>query len=459
MPKPRRRKQANKANPPSRKRIEYWKDIKPLYEQGYNARTISDMTGFPYGSVYDLLVAVKGDDEYIEKLEQSSYKLKPAFVRGEEDVIDTEREAILQNVKLKGQLQKLRDQRNLAEKRLREMSRSTTELNKELLRAFEAIAPKLDLFTPTALAPTKQPKNKKVGIIQLSDLHLNESVRLSDTGGGNEYNFSVAAKRLKKYAAKCIDMMQHQGVSQVVIAMTGDMLNSDRRYDEKMRNTWNNAVGFFAAQDLVTQFITEISHHFETVEVASVYGNESRLADDIHSVNFSNSWDWLMHRFMSVRFEDIEHVHFHEMEDSHEKMIRILGLNILLFHGHNKLDFKKMVSKWARKRVFLDYVLTGHIHEVKIDGVQYSRSASLVGDNAYSHQRLNLSTDAGQTMYIVETEKDKKARVTPYPVNLQCAEGYGSFNVLDEAELFGSQRGSAKKMKSGNMRLVIEITK
>ena len=70
-----------------------------------------------------------------------------------------------------------------------------------------------------------------VGIIQLSDLHFGETIDCTM----NQYNFDIAAARLAEFAAFKIAMFKAMGIKKVFIALTGDLINSDRRIDENSR--------------------------------------------------------------------------------------------------------------------------------------------------------------------------------------------------------------------------------
>ena len=66
------------------------------------------------------------------------------------------------------------------------------------------------------------------------------------------------------------------------IAITGDLINSDRRLDEMLNMSVNRSQAVFLAVDLLQQVIHDIGEDY-AVSVACVTGNESRLKQE---------WGW-----------------------------------------------------------------------------------------------------------------------------------------------------------------------
>ena len=84
---------------------------------------------------------------------------------------------------------------------------------------------------------TRRQKKPKVnstgaGILHASDWHLNELVDLPT----NRFDFKKASQRIMKYVDVSKKFLDVFNVNNLLIAITGDLLNSDRRLDEMLNH-------------------------------------------------------------------------------------------------------------------------------------------------------------------------------------------------------------------------------
>lgn len=273
-----------------------------------------------------------------------------------------------------------------------------------------------------------------VGVIQLSDLHLNEICELSV----NTYDFDVASKRLEYLAKRSIKRFTDEGVDRVVICMTGDLINSDRRIDEILNMATNRSKALMLASMLLEQFILDIAESFP-VNVAFVTGNESRVRDH-HAYSemlVTDNYDWTIAQILKLLFRDSDRVSFVESQDSREVIIDINGKHLLMVHGdtigHNSVDKKitqlktKISSKYD---IIIDYVIFGHIHESLCSSL-FSRSGSLVGANNYSDDALMLASRASQNIYIFNANY-----IEPCVIDLQDPVGVDGYHIEESLKAY-----------------------
>ena len=330
---------------------------------------------------------------------------RPTHPLGDMDVV-------IENVKAKKQVQKYQDTNRIERKAFREHARienAYAEFTKELITTLGA-----NKFH--GLSETSHVEGSGAGVIQLSDLHFNELVDLPH----NKYSFEVAAKRLKRLANEVYYTFGTRGISNVLIACTGDLMNSDRRMDELLSNATNRSKATFLAVDILSQFIAEIAENFN-VSVASVTGNEGRVDKEPgwDEALATHNYDWTIHGMLAQRFQGskVNFVH----GDPIEQVLNVAGSNFLLLHGitlgakANLTDIvTKLIGKYAGRDVRIDYVIFGHVHEASVGDI-YSRSSSLVGANAYSEYGLNLLSRASQNIFTV----DALGNINGYKVDLQ----------------------------------------
>ena len=240
---------------------------------------------------------------------------------------------------LQKRVQKLQDVQRIERKAVREHAR--------VENAVAAYAEEIrDLLTTIKFTkPKKRPNSKDGGpgmVIHWSDQHLNERVNLPH----NRYDWHVAARRLRKHVLEAIRLGKAYGVKSLFVAMTGDLLNSDRRLDELLANAGNRAKATVLAVDLYQQALNELAKHFH-VTVGSVSGNESRSNKDLgwHSEVASDNFDFSIHEHLSLLF-DGSAVEFLPVHDPSELVVEVAGQNLLFIHGHGSItrDVQKSVQ-------------------------------------------------------------------------------------------------------------------
>jgi len=306
------------------------------------------------------------------------------------------RDTITENVRLSKQKQGYQDRNRIERKSFREYARvenAVSELNKNLIK----------ILTKHKLSPLKRLKkenNSCIGVLQLSDNHLNERVDLSH----NTFNYEIAGKRLKLLTERAKMFFKMYGVSNVLVAFTGDLLNSDRRLDEYLTNAGNRSAAVFCAVDLYQQLIRDMKRSFN-LSVLSVSGNESRIKDDYGwaDVVATDNYDHTIVNILRYIFKgsDIDFID----GDPMEKVVDLGGQKVLFIHGHGRIKanhetaINQIKGVYTSRGINLDYVVSGHVHSARV-GDTSARSASLVGANDYSEKALNLESRASQNCYV-----------------------------------------------------------
>ena len=300
-------------------------------------------------------------------------------------------------------IQKLRDTQRIERKIKREDYRQNNS-NEEYL---SEISRNLKNFQLPDLKVHRKSNYKEEfeGIFQLSDLHFNEII--SDLYE-NQYDFDIASRRLKKYVKMATNIFKNFSIKKVLIAMTGDILGSDRRADEKLNQATNRSKATIISVFLLEQVIRELNANFD-IKIAMVCGNESRVYEPGDSdIVFSDNYDFMLYYFLKTIFRNNQDIFFDpENENIYRKIIKINGKNILFLHGHNigksntETDIIKLQGQLSSTcNVPLDYVIFGHIHQCQIADF-YARSSSLSGGNAYSTNNLKLISRASQNIHLV----------------------------------------------------------
>ena len=346
-------------------------------------------------------------------------------------------ELLKENVKYKKQKQKAQDITRVERKSFREFARvenAVEEYSKELKKLFENY--KLHKLT------RKHTGSKKaVGVIQFSDLHFNELVNLKT----NKYDFEVAAKRCQYFVSKAKKYFEIAQIKNVVVALTGDLLNSDRRLDELLNQATNRAKATFLSVDIMQQVILDLNKNYN-VSIAGVVGNEGRANKELGWSNIvaTDNYDYTIYNCLRFLFKD-SHVKFIDGDPS-EIVVNVAGQNLLMLHGHGSLkggiekSVNQIIGRYAGQGIEVHYVIFGHVHSARV-GDNYSRSSSMVGANDYSDKALNLSGRASQNCYIFYNDGNRDG----IKIDLQNVNNKG-YKIDKSLEAYNAK--SAKKTKS-----------
>jgi len=327
---------------------------------------------------YNTGLAKSGFDKYKQR-----YKCNGCGLRTVNPIEDLE--LLRENVRYRKEKQKAQD--------VTRIENAVEEYSKELKQLFENN--KLHKLTKS-----HKISKRAVGVIQFSDVHFNELVELQN----NRYDFKVASQRCQYFVEKASAYFKINNVSQVVVALTGDLMNSDRRLDELLNQASNRAKATFLAVDIMQQVILDLSKRFN-VSVANVVGNEGRANKELGWSNSvaTDNYDYTIFSCLKYLFKDSK-VHFIDGDPS-ELVINVAGQNLLMIHGHGAVgagvekSINQICGRYSMKGIKIDYVIFGHVHSARV-GDCFGRSSSMVGANDYSEKALNLGGRASQNAYV-----------------------------------------------------------
>jgi len=324
------------------------------------------------------------------------YRCKKCQMKTVNPLSPQEVEIIGENVKLAKQKQSYQDINRIERKAFREYSRlenAVSKYTKELHAVF-------DSNQLSKLTKKHKVKNKADGVIQFSDIHFNEKVDLEH----NKYDFKIASARCRTFVEKAIKYFKTADITNVLIAQSGDLLNSDRRLDELLNMATNRAKATFLAVDIFQQVILDLNKHFN-VSVCFVTGNESRVKQEWgwSKALASDNYDYTIFHTLKYIFRD-SNINFIQ-GDPTEVVVEVAGQNLLVLHGNGSIkkgidtSINQIMGRYSAKGIKIDYVIFGHIHSARV-GDNFSRSSSMVGANDYSEKALNLAGRASQNCYI-----------------------------------------------------------
>ena len=357
-------------------------------------------------------------------------------------------EIVTQNVRLAKQKQALQDLNRIERKSFRENARvenAVEAYSKELVEIFK----KKNL---SKLTKTHRNNNKAVGVIQFSDVHFNELVSLES----NKYDFTIASQRCRYFVSQAKKYFKCNNIKNVMIALTGDLLNSDRRLDELLSMATNRAKATFLSVDILQQVVLDLNKDFN-VNVACVTGNEGRAKPELGWVDLmaTDNYDYTIFQLLKYLFKGSK-VTFVE-GDPLELVVNLAGQNLLMIHGHGSISsagleksINQIIGRYALKGCTIDYVIFGHVHSAWV-GDNYSRSSSMVGANDYSDKALNLSGRASQNCYIFYNNGNRDG----IKVDLQNIKNFEGYKIDESLAAYNAKSHSKTKQKKVVFEVVV----
>jgi len=360
-------------------------------------------------------------------------------------------EILQENVKYKKEKQRFQDSNRIERKAFREYARvenAVEQYAKELTIQNRIFAKELSKIK----IPEIKGDSESIGIAQISDWHANEFIDLPH----NKFDFIALSDRAKLLADESIRMFNAYNIKEVLIAHTGDMLNSDRRLDELLNQATNRSKASVLTQYILTQYIMHMRNHFR-LTIVSVMGNESRMQKEWHSNNsvVSDNYDFTIFANLKQKFEfaNIDGINFGSI-DQMEQVVCINGQNILLKHDVNKTtdkqkDTQSIIGKYYLQGNPIVFILAGHIHTTRNTDLSM-RSSSISGSNEYNEHALGLMGRASQNLAIVT-----KKGIHKISIDLQNAKRGSGYNVVKELEAYNAK--SHDKTVKGETILKITI--
>lgn len=369
-------------------------------------------------------------------------------------VLKLDEELVRSNVQYKKQQQRFQDSNRIIRKSFIEYARienALSELNKALIQRLDII----DLSPKTIRHLTSNSKNAPIGLIQLSDLHMNELVHKTHSLN-NLFDFNIASKRLRLFAIKAKSYLKSLGVEKVVLAMTGDLINSDRRIDELLHMATNRADASLLAVYLLSQFIIDLNKDLN-IQVINVSGNESRMTENLEMSELlaRDNYDWIIYNFLNREFRNSEGIKFMSKLDARQNVVNINGQNVLILHGEKipmesgiEKSIIRLIGQWSAKGVEINFVIFGHYHSARLADT-YGRSSSLVGANTYSEDALQLVSLASQNAYIFYDNGERDC-IRFGLQNIKDVEGY---DIIEELVAYNAK--STNKLK--DRKTILEV--
>lgn len=215
-----------------------------------------------------------------------------------------------------------------------------------------------------------------------SDWHLGEVVSREETGGVNEYNPTIAERRIRNLVDSTIHLCRDHGPGDypgIVINLLGDFI-SGGLHPELLRTDADGVMqSVVRARDILVWALETMADEFGRVFCPCAAGNHGRnTAKPEFKGYLHHNFDWLIYQMLARHFENDARIQF-MIPSSNECHYRVFGERFLAMHGDMlgvkggdgiigaigpimRGEFKTRGQASATDRHY-DVLLMGHYHQ------------------------------------------------------------------------------------------------
>jgi len=355
-----------------------------------------------------------------------------------------------QNIALFGQLENVRQERNLLKRQLKAASKRIAVVD----GIVEQLSPIIKPLKPAPAVKVKAAKGKVIDetlVLMFSDNHADQVVTPEEVDGLEDYNFRVSARRHEVLVEELLEWTQNSlgnfRFKKLVIMGLGDYTSGEIHGHVNRSYFGDQFTNDLAIAQLFAQVFRELSAHFEEVEIVSITGNHGRLTDRIEFTKeaVAANHDTLIMKIAEIHLQNCENIKF-EFPSGLSTVKEIEGWNFFLHHGHGKKGSGETWARAKRKagtivplhRGDINYFCSGHFHTP--GDVAVSGGATMLGNGAflhcdqYSYQNIDEAGDACQLIFGVHAHNGVTWRL---PIKLATEDekaGPQRYEIMERAD-------------------------
>ena len=356
--------------------IESWKAITPTL----NKQLRNDETEY------------RDESAYRKKYQYAKMFYDDVFTKSDNQEIFKELEE--QKLEIRKEIVKLRDERALKNKDIRIEARVEQKL--DYLEKMISNQGKIDYELPDNTVKINSDNDL---IIMLSDLHIGQTF----ASAWGRYNLEVAKDRINQYLNKIVDIQKVHNSENCFVSLQGDMISNSIHKTLAVTNRENVIEQVIQASEMITSFLAKLSEYFNTVTVASVVGNHSRI-DKKEDALKDERLDSIIEWYAKSKLEQFENIQFIDNIDNTITGFWCREKFYAIVHGdYDKFDMPG-VARLSMMLGFFPYcVLFGHKHHsafTEINGIKLVQSGSFPGSGDDHTIERRLSGHPSQTILV-----------------------------------------------------------
>lgn len=244
----------------------------------------------------------------------------------------------------------------------------------------------------------KASRKSATAIVCLNDWHIEEEITKESTLGLNEFNLTIAKRRLDKTWAKAQMLVEFarsiSRIDKLVVWLGGDLINGNIHEELAETNFLGPTDACVFAEERLVDGLESLKRipRLKEITVVTSFGNHGRTTPKSRIANgYQHSWEYLIYKSLERLYSKDTKVHF-QVAKSYHNLLEVEGKLVRFHHGDHirykggvngvGVPVRKSIFEWNQSfRADLDVL--GHFHQFHCTDL-YTLCNCLCGYNAYA---------------------------------------------------------------------------
>lgn len=291
--------------------------------------------------------------------------------------------------------------------------------------------PKVNL-APTIVAEREQYARPLAVMLNIADPHMEEVVDPNETEGLLEWNFPKflrSAWYLGQTAVELVNIIRaRHKVDELYLNFLGDMVTGEIHPDVYYTNAFYLPDALTVGPWYWSQFIRELSAHFDRIYVTCIFGNHGRLDHKPTSKRAAGrNWDTCLYQSTAVLCRELANVEW-RIPRSPKCVVEANGWYFLLQHGDRvaqhggtmpyygmarqrsseiakRLGFRvRDIERQLKAGLLFDYDIRGHHHVYGTTDERTLLCPSMMGNNEFGQDNTFGNKMPGARLFFVDEQ-------------------------------------------------------
>lgn len=275
---------------------------------------------------------------------------------------------------------------------------SIREMGREIAHAMNDIYK----LRPVTILDSKDRKNGKEAILQLSDWHYGVEV----DSIYNKYNPDVAVQRVEKLKDEVFELINLHNIKHVYVVNLGDLIAGRIHLQLRINSRIDVITQLIEVTELLAQLLNELSN-FVTIDYYDTMDNHSRLEPNLKNNIELESLTRVTRWHLEERLKDNMNIHINTDNTFGDDIIAFTtwknGFEIAGVHGHKDNPVKVIDNLSMMTKKHYDLILSSHLHHFSADEKNETvlvSNSSLMGTDEYA-QSLRLTSKPSQNLIVL----------------------------------------------------------
>lgn len=307
------------------------------------------------------------------------------------------KELRLQKQELEKEKVKIRDERNELKRMIREEARKESYKDQILRCIFESCNNSLDYDINKKFTGVIRSDNDL--IVSFTDIHTGIEI----DNFFNKFNEDILKDRINQYLDKIFEVQIRHGSENAYVILS-ELVSGIIHNELRIENNQNLIEQFLTVTDYVSEFLSELSYHFEQVHVYICPGNHSRVMPKKEDSLKGENIDHLVIPFLVAKLQNFKNINFYKNEFEESIAMFTVRNNVIMASHGDKDSPKDVVQKFTLLFGMIPKIVyLGHRHTNGMCTVGRStvvQSGTMSGTDNYALD-LRLNGDPSQTISVI----------------------------------------------------------